>query len=396
MTHERVSSSQLSVARRHALHVGMRAGHRIGLLTDPYQAWTRLQADLRAARTTIAIELYMLMPDEVGNAFADELALACGRGVSVRLMLDSLGSMDLTDELLLRMNEAGVETQFYGPLHLSEPWSRWARRNHRKVFMIDDRVVHVTGMNVSADYFALKPGTPSWADVGVRVEGPLVLDVAAELARHWRQGRRKSRADRRSETLRLQSAKEPQHTRTLATVAFNHGRIRQANVSRRYLQAVRAARESILLAQSYFLPERALERALVKAAKAGRDVRIVLPALSTSDVKIVALASTHALGRLLRAGVRVYFSEHRMIHAKFGVVDGKWWTVGSANLDPLSHQRNLEANVVGIGEQQARVLRRYFDELCLDARLLTAEAWRKRPLWQRFLGWLVQVLRPIL
>lgn len=369
--------------RHHDLDAGMRPGHRVALHTDPYLSFMALIADLDAARTAVTIELYMLLDDHIGEVFVAALARAARRDVRVRLTLDGVGSLGLPRRVVQTLTEAGVHLQWHAPLALSLPWRRWMRRNHRKIFLIDGEVVWTQGMNIGRDYYALQPDERCWADAGVRIEGPLCGDVAAEL--HVRR--------------RKQPAPEPElpaRGEALAAVAFNRGGVRKAETHRRYLGAVRHATSSILLAQSYFLPEHAMMRALGAKGRAGLDVRVLMPAIKTSDVVVVSLASLHAIGHLLRHGVRVFAMQDRMLHAKFGVVDGRWWTLGSSNLDPLSRQRNLEANAVGVGATEAQQLTTFFDALCLEAREITLVEWHLRPRWQRVLGAIAWWFRGVL
>ena len=375
--------------RHHALDTGMQPGHDVRMLSDAHQAWQALIADLDAAQHAISTELYLLADDEVGQAFADALERARRRGVVVRLVLDGLGSFSLSVAMLDRLRAAGVEVKVFAGLRPNQPWHHFVRRNHRKVFVIDDHIAHVGGRNVSVDYYALTPDGATWADLTVRVEGPLVAEISRALRADWTQRRQ------RSTVLRSRLGR-PISQGAVATAALNHGHIRGAEASRRYLQAVRAARQSFLLAQSYFLPETAMRRAIRQAALRGVEVRVLVPDLSVMDVAIVSLASMHVLGRLLGSGVKVYLAQHRMMHAKFGVVDGLWWTAGSDNLDPISRQRNLEANVVGLGAAQAQQLTDYFEFLCTDAVELTLATWRNRPWWQKVVGAVAWAFRAFL
>ena len=364
----------------------MQPGHDIRMLFDAHQAWLTLCADLEDAQHAIAAELYLLADDEVGEAFAEVLSRACRRGVTVRLVLDGLGCLPLSADLQRRLRSSGVELHIHAALRPNLPWHHFVRRNHRKLLIVDDHIVHVGGRNMTRDYYALTPGAPTWADVSVRVQGPLVVDMSRALRADWT-GRKQRRATQRA---------RPISQGALAAAALNHGRIRGAEASRRYLQGARSAQVSLLLAQSYFLPELAMRRAIRQAAQRGVDVRVLIPDLAVIDVAIVGLASLHGLGQLLKRGVRVFILQDRMLHAKFGVVDGRWWTAGSDNLDPISRQRNLEANVVGLGPGEAQRLTDYFHALCAESKELTLQQWRNRPLWQRLAGALAWMLRSLL
>jgi len=435
----------------------MRAGHTLDLLLDPHAAWQQLRAALAAARHTIDIELYFLAEDAVGAAFVDDLIAAAGRGVRVRLVLDAVGSVRLAVATRRRLVQNGVELRLYhasglpalpdqvlfvghcvsavvrldraklsgllAPLAPGQ-WlgrrQRWGGRNHRKVVLVDSSVGFVLGMNVSAQYFAVDPTSPTWADAGVRVEGPLVDQLLAAFVQSWSEARdprspgdvhppsttalpppppRRDRAALREasvaaaavaaahgdEAALAEVAQASAAPGCLATVALNGGQGR-CEVHSRYIRAIRGAKQRVWLAHSYFLPNLGLQRALCQAARRGVDVRVLMPAINQGDIKMVSLAMDHAVGRLLDRGVRVFLMDRRMLHAKFAVVDEDWWTIGSANLDGLSRLHNLETNVVGVGAAEARPLAEYFDRLGAEARELTLESWRHRPWWQKLLG----------
>jgi cardiolipin synthase len=263
-------------------------------------------------------------------------------------------------------------------------WSRWAHRDHRKTVLVDGHIGYVLGMNMGREYFALWPGLRTWADAGARIEGPLVAQLVEAFEGSWREGR----LDHDDPPPLPNPGRDhdaPPTGAGLAIAVFNGG-LGRAEVHRRYLHAIRSARQRIWLAHSYFLPSRALQRALCQAVRRGVDVRVLVPDLWRNDVLAVSLATDHTIGKLLTRGVRVFAFDTRMMHAKFAVVDDAWWTLGSANLDELSRTCNLEANVVGVGTSEAEQLSHYFEQLSGEAHELTFETWRRRPWWQKVLA----------
>ncbi len=359
----------------------MRPDHRIRVLLDPHDAWQTLLDDIAQAKISILIELYMLVDDAAGQQFVAALGDAVARGVDVRLTIDGVGSMDVAGDLLRQMTKLGVKWRVFHPVATGTPWKHWLRRNHRKLVVVDEQVAHVGGRNVGAKYYAVTPGAPVWLDLSARVEGPCAAQMASVLRSHWRK------------VARIKQVPPSVEGQTLVTHAFNLGGSRRAFANRRMLQAVRSAEHSIHLVQAYFLPNWALQRALVAAARRGVDVRVIVPKWSTSDMPIVALGSEHGVGRLLKRGVRVLALHTGTLHAKFMVIDGQWWTVGSANMDPLSRLRNLEANVVGIGQAEAQDVERFFQQIAAMAEELSWQQWQRRPLVRRVAGAILWRLR---
>lgn len=358
----------------------MRADHDVRVLADPHDAWQVLLSDIAHAKVSILIELYMLVDDVAGRIFVAALGQAVARGVDVRMTLDAVGALDEVGTLLDELTHLGVKWRVFHPVNSKTPWKHWLRRNHRKLIVVDEHIAHVGGRNVGEKYYALAPGLPVWIDLSARVQGPSVTQMAAVLRSHWR---------------KVARVKEVPATTgpALVTHAFNLGGPRRAFANRRMVQAVRSAEQSIHVVQAYFLPNWALQRALVSAARRGVDVRVIVPNLASSDVPIVALGSEHGVGRLLKRGVRVFALRTGVLHAKFMVIDGRWWTIGSANMDPLSRLRNLEANVVGIGTAEAQEVEALFGQIARNADELSWQEWQRRPFMRRAAGAILWRLR---
>ncbi len=359
----------------------MHPAHHVQVLLDPHQAWQVLLADIAQAQVSILIELYMLVDDVAGRIFVAALGQAVARGVDVRLTIDGVGSLDVAGALLHQLTDAGVKWRVFHPVTTATPWKHWLRRNHRKLMVFDESVAHVGGRNIGERYYAMAPGEAVWLDLGARVEGPCAVQMASVLRSHWRK------------VARRKQLPPPPQGNALVAHAFNLGGPRKAYANRRMLQAVRSATQSIHLVQAYFLPNWALQRALVAAARRGVDVRVIVPDIVASDVPIVALGSEHGVGRLLKRGVRVFTLHTGVLHGKFMVIDGDWWTVGSANMDPLSRLRNLEANVVGLGHAEAAAVETYYQQIEAAAHEVSWETWQRRPLLRRFAGAVLWRLR---
>ena len=154
-----------------------------------------------------------------------------------------------------------------------------------------------------------------------------------------------------------------------------------------YLEVIRGARREILIACAYFMPGWRMRHELMEAA--ARGVRIALVVQGWSDHKVFQKASRVLYGALLDHGIEIYEYERSELHAKAAVVDGRWATVGSSNLDPFSLFLAREANVAVFGEPFAGEVRDSIDhEIHLGARAVPRLLWRRRPWLERVAGWL--------
>lgn len=393
------------------------AGHSVDWLLDAAVAWPTLLNALGGAKLSLDIQLYALHADPIGDAFVQALVHARQRGVHVRLVLDGIGSSATSAMQWRALVDAGVQLGVFGPVRLAVPWRQWLRRNHRKVLVIDAHSLHIGGRNVGNTYYPLgSVAQPCWLDAGVVIHGPVVAEFIRLLQADWqgrlRSGRRRDWLVRLATHLRpspsmlvqlsvgrkAQAAAHLGPPVPLAAVgttpvgmAVNHGSLRTAVANTAYTQAIKRATTQIWLASAYFLPGRQLRQALLAALRRGVQVRLLLPSNRVNDVYVAGCAMIHGLTAFMHAGAQVRLVQDVMLHAKFGIVDGVWWTVGSANLDRLSLHRNLEANVVGSGDCEPLVVT--FEQWWQAAQPWTLQQARALGVGDRLLGWFAWQLR---
>jgi cardiolipin synthase len=360
--------------------------NRVSLLLDGRQAFPAMLNAIAQAKSTICLETYILRDDHTGRRFAAALAERARAGVEVNLLYDAWGS-SVSEPFLQALGAAGVRTH---PFHRVGPWSwpwtflaRILRRDHRKSLVVDGRVAFLGGLNISDDYAAPEDGGAGWRDTHVRVEGPAALQLQALFLRTWRRhmGARLDRA---------RYARPGPPDRSLRIVASDF-RLRRRGIRRAYLAAIGYARHEVLITQAYFLPPLSLLRAILQAARRGVEVRIILA--GTTDVPLVLYAVRAMYERFLRAGVRIFEWRGRVLHAKTAVVDSRWATVGSSNLDAMSFFGNLEVNAVVEDPAFARALEEVFaDDLthCVEIKLADVQ---RRGIVDRIAFWLAYLLR---
>lgn len=372
-------------------------GNQLRLLRNGSAAYPEMLAAIAQAQEQILLEMYWFGSDTIGQKFAAALAEAAQRGVEVAVIFDAVGSVGASDEMFAELTRAGAQVLEYNPI---APWkrrfrlSRLTRRDHRKILVIDGKTGFTGGINIADYWLSLDEGGAGWRDDMVRIDGPAVAGLSDCFARVW--GRLRGRKLCVPEALRTPpppaSSRRPPPP---AVRVLGQRFIRtQREISRAYLHYLRGAKERIFIANSYFVPDGRVLRALARAARRGVDVRIIVP--GQSDVDIVRHASRAVWGRLLRAGVRIFEWEESVLHAKTAVVDGVWSTIGTFNFDYMSLRMNLEVNVSVLDARFAQRLESSFLEdfaLCREVLLVD---FRFRPLGQRLLEYLAYRLRKIL
>ncbi len=335
---------------------GMRRDHGVDLLQSGAEYFPALIAAIDASVSEVRLETYIFHFDATGIQVAQALEAAAKRGVAVYLVVDGIGTPEIAPEWVQRFASAGVLWHRFSPLGtfgLLIP-GRW-RRMHRKLCVVDAHVLFCGGLNVLDDLYELGHGlqTSPRFDFAVRVTGSLVGDAHFAMVQFWqrllvtRQLERGNllgagRAMRKPATPSLQTM-EPQGHIAAALVLRDNVRNRR-RIERVYCQAIAHAKEEVLIANAYFLPGAKLRRALVHAARRGVKVKLLLQG---KYEYFMQFHTTKAFYKgLTQAGVEIYEYRAGYLHAKVAVIDRKWATVGSSNLDPLSLLLAREANVV--------------------------------------------------
>lgn len=339
-------------------------GNRFELLENGDAYFPCLFERIAAAEREVLLETFILFDDAVGRALRDALLQAAGRGAEIHVLVDGWGSAELSPDYTRPLLEAGVHIRSHEPTRrLFGARTDVLRRMHRKLAVVDGRHAFVGGINLSADH-RLDHGAEAKQDYAVRIEGPLVGQIQAfcrasvdtpQPPRHrWlRLWRRRQEPD-----VEAPAPEEP----TAAFVTRDNHRHR-TDIERQYRDALRGAQHRVLIASAYFLPGYRLLQDLRHAARRGVQVDLVLQ--GRPDLPWAQSASALLYRYLIRAGVRVHEFRERPLHAKVAVIDDRWATIGSSNLDPTSLGLNLEANVFMRDAGFARRLRQTLEEQLL-------------------------------
>lgn len=335
------------------------------------EVFPAMLAETDAARESICLESYIFTSEPLGERFRDSLVRAQQRGVCVRVLVDALGSFTLPDSFWSPLRAVGGEARFFNPVSLN----RMGIRNHRKLLVCDDRVAFIGGFNIASEYEG-DGVTRGWRDVGLRLEGQLVAQLASSFEEMF--------ALANFQHKRFVRLRRPGLKRTVALPAEQlllSGPGRGYSPIRRALQRDLAQGRDVQIMAAYFLPTVRLRRAIVRAARRGRSVRLLLP--GQSDVAVSRLAGQSLYRRLLKAGVEIYEYEPQNLHGKLFIVDDAVY-VGSANLDPRSLSINYELMIRFQNPALAAEAREVFAGALTHCRRIEPETWRRsRTFWAR-------------
>ncbi|MDE2039749.1 MAG: cardiolipin synthase ClsB [Elusimicrobia bacterium] len=361
-------------------------GNALTLLASGAETFRSMSEAIEQARETVHLETYMLRADGTGQEFSRRLQAKARSGVRVRVIYDSIGSLGIDPAFVHQMRNAGVQFLEYHPLAPWRPRWSWWRRDHRKALIIDGRIAFAGGVNISDDHAPIEQGGGDWHDMHARLEGP----AARELDRIFR-------ALWFKETGRWFAIPErpgPAAGSSKVWVIANQELLLRYRIRAAYLDALNAARSEVLIANAYFVPDLRTRLALAAAARRGVSVKVLLP--GKSDVQSVWHAGRYAYDYLLSRGVRIYEWPAGVLHAKCAVVDGRWATVGTYNMDHRSLLSNLEVNFNVLDPAFAAVLAaRLRDDIAQSPELALA-AWRRRPFSKKIIESFFWLFRSLL
>ena len=385
----------------------LRPGHGLVLLQSGQAFFPALVRAMDAARQFIHLETYIFEFSGAALSVAEALERAAKRGVLVRLVIDGVGSPRMPLEWQRRFAAAGVHWRHYAPLGklgLLIP-SRW-RRLHRKLCVVDGVLGFCGGINIIDDLEDVLLGrlTVPRLDFSLQVHGPIVREMTATMEQLWWRLQAVRKARQREFTAawealratlpvgdfsRLKGADDdaglPVAVDGAAAALLLRDNIsHRGDIERAYLKAIGEARHEVIIANAYFIPGRRLRRALLLAAARGVRVRLLLQGKYEHFLQYHAARPVFA--RLVRAGVEILEYAPSALHAKVAVIDRRWATVGSTNLDPLSLLLAREANVMTTDRRFAERLHECLDQILreagrpIDAVSLAARPWRQRVL----------------
>lgn len=359
--------------------------NRVEILTNGAQFYPAMRDAILRADASVHLEAYIFQPGEAADLLTDAMLARAREGVAVRLVLDSIGSAGLGLARTRRLREAGCHLYFYQPIN----WYRVHRlnnRTHRELLIVDGRIAFTGGAGVADWWYRPDGGRPAWRDTMVRLEGPIVGALQGVFAENWL-------------ACSGEILTSPSDWPLLPAAGTTEAMLVKSSPSDRatasrvvFQMLVEGAVSQVDINTPYFLPDRALRRALARAARRGVRVRVVVPGAHT-DQRLVRLASRRMYGELLDAGVRIHEYRAGMTHAKVLLVDGRWAVIGTTNVDNRSFEHNDEVNVAFREAAVTERLRRDFESDLAASDEITVDVWRRRPRLEKLAGpvcWLLE------
>lgn len=305
--------------------------------TTSESAWDAMIEDIGSARKFIFLEMYIFIDNTDRHRFFEILAKKAREGIKVKVIVDSFGSKELSQETITKLKIAGVELLFF---------SYWLRRTHKKILVVDGKVAFLGGVNIHKLF-------QKWNDLQVRFTGTMVKSVTHSFAKSYQM------CGGKDPEVLAHSNKENIFRKTKLWF-LEHQRIgRRSLIKTHYMDRLKNAKENIVIVSPYFAPHRWLFGALHQAVLRGVSVEVILP--QHTDHFIFDRVNYFYISKFHQTGIKFYL-QREMNHSKAMLIDGREGMVGSQNIDPFSFEYNLEAGIFFRDERMVGDLEKIVDE----------------------------------
>ncbi len=328
--------------------------------------WEGMLADIESAQKSIDIEQYSFWDDRAGRRFLKLLEKKNKEGVRIRVLADGYGSYPLFKSgFVQQMIRDGVEFGNYNPPVL---WrlSSWLYHCHKKTMVVDGEIGWLGGIGIKSKFTGFR-------DTMIRMRGPVVEDIKKSFAELWQNTKSKNYF---SHSNFERSSADPRFL-------INHGGFGQKEIYEEMRSQIQKSEKSIYLTTSYFFPDRNFFQLLLDAANRGVVIKMILR--GKDDEFLPVRFSSSYFHKALKANIQIFRYDSAIIHAKTAIVDEKWATIGSSNLDKFSFYYNIEANLASANPSFVGKIKEQFLHDLKDCRQIQLADWIKRPLLERLI-----------
>ena len=389
-THAETSDS-LIVRQMSEYGIRFTKGNEVKLLMSGKEKFADMFEAIRQAKSSVHLEYFNFRNDSIAGLLFDILREKRKEGVEVRAVFDGFGNDSNNQPLkkthLKALHEDSIEIYEFDPIRF--PWVNhiWPR-DHRKMVVIDGEIGYTGGMNVADYYLVGTEQVGEWRDMHCRIEGPAVNELQDIFIRFWEKLTKEKLTDEKY-------FRGTEAGNKMVGIATREPHTTNKIMRQFYISALDNAKDSVKIVNPYFCPTSSVIKALKRCAERGVKMDIIMS--SRYDVPLVPDVVYYNLRKLMKRGAKIWRYRPGFHHSKIMMVDGKYCTVGSTNLDARSLRFDYEINALIIDKDVTRQLDDKFIEDTKKCDLLTEEEYkRSRSSWKRFRGWLGHLLTPFL
>jgi len=370
--------------------------NQLKLLKSGEEKFIDLFQAIEKAKHHVHLEYFNFRNDSIANSLFELLGRKAKEGVEIRAIFDAFGNFSNNQPLkkkhLKEIRAKGIDIVKFDPLRF--PWINHVfHRDHRKIVVIDGKIGYTGGMNIADYYIEGLPEIGDWRDMHIRIEGTAVNELQDIFLDMWNKCTKQGIGGTAYYPLKKDSINSSLPLKNVAIVD-RYPRKNPKVMREVYAHAIENAENKILIINPYFTPTKTIKRAIKKAVKKGTKVEIMIP--GKSDIGFTPDAALYTANQLRKKGADIYIYNGGFHHSKIMMVDSLYCTVGSTNLNSRSLHYDYEVNAFVFDKETTHELIQMFQEDKEDSTLLTADMYKKRTPWKKFIGWFAHLFTPFL
>ena len=393
--HKACSDSTL-IAYLNENNIHITSHNEVKILKSGHEKFIDLFQQIEKAKHHIHLEYFNFRNDSIANALFEILERKAKEGVKVRAMYDAFGNSSNNQPLkkkhIKAIQEKGIEIVKFDPIRF--PWINHAfHRDHRKIVVIDGKIGYTGGMNIADYYIEGLPEIGDWRDMHIRIEGTAVNDLQDIFLDMWNKCTKQEIGGAAYYPIQNDTTNCNLSDKSVAIVD-RYPRKDPKTMREVYAHAIENAENKVQIINPYFTPVKRIKKAIKKAADKGVKVEIMIP--GKSDIGFTPDAAMYIANQLRKKGVDIYIYNGGFHHSKIMMVDSLYCTVGSTNLNSRSLRFDYEVNAFIFDKETTDELIQIFREDKENSTLLTAEIYKERTTWKKFIGWFAHLFTPFL
>ena len=370
--------------------------NQLKLLKSGEEKFIDLFQAIEKAKHHVHLEYFNFRNDSIANSLFELLGRKAKEGVEIRAIFDAFGNFSNNQPLkkkhLEEIRAKEIEIVKFDPLRF--PWINHVfHRDHRKIAVIDGEIGYTGGMNIADYYIEGLPEIGDWRDMHIRIEGTAVNELQDIFLDMWNKCTKQGIGGTAYYPLKKDSINSSLPLKNVAIVD-RYPRKNPKVMREVYAHAIENAENKIQIINPYFTPTKTIKRAIKKAVKKGTKVEIMIP--GKSDIGFTPDAALYTANQLRKKGADIYIYNGGFHHSKIMMVDSLYCTVGSTNLNSRSLHYDYEVNAFVFDKETTHELIQMFQEDKEDSTLLTADMYKKRTPWKKFIGWFAHLFTPFL
>lgn len=395
ITQQKNSDSTL-IAYLNNLGIETTSYNKLKLLKSGEEKFIDLFQKIEEAKHHVHLEYFNFRNDSIANALFELLAKKAKEGVEIRAIFDAFGNFSNNQPLkkkhLKEIREKGIEIVKFDPLRF--PWINHVfHRDHRKIVVIDGKIGYTGGMNIADYYIEGLPEIGDWRDMHIRIEGTAVNYLQDIFLDMWNKCTKQEIGGSAYYPLQNDTTSSCLWDKNVAIVD-RYPRKDPKTMREVYAHAIENAENKVQIINPYFTPVKRIKKAIKRAVNKGVKVEVMIP--GKSDIGFTPDAALYIANQLRKKGVDIYIYNGGFHHSKIMMIDSLYCTVGSTNLNSRSLRFDYEVNAFIFDKETTDELIQMFKEDQEDSVLLTAEMYKKRTPWKKFIGWFAHLFTPFL